>query len=237
MRINKYLASAGLASRRGSDELIKEGKVKVNGQTVTELGLDIKPGDTVTVEGKKISADLDFVYFVLNKPKSYISTVKDDKDRKTVLDLIDERDKKGHRLFPVGRLDYDTEGMLIITNDGELTERLTHPRFEITKTYTVRVSGVIEEEKLKRLRDGVVIDGKKTNKTRVKFLETEENISRYEITISEGRNRQVRKMFETIGSEVLFLKRVKIGDLKLGSLDRGKYRKLTEDEIKYLKNL
>lgn len=237
MRINKYLAAAGLASRRGSDELVKAGKVKVNGVTVTELGLDIKPGDNVTVEGKKITVDNEFVYFLLNKPKGYISAVKDDKERDTVVDLIDERDKKGKRVFPVGRLDYDTEGILLITNDGDLTERLTHPRFEITKTYTARVNGIIEEEKLRQLRNGVIIDGKKTNKTRVRWLETEDGVSRYEVTISEGRNRQVRKMFETVGHEVLFLKRVKIGDLKLGSLDRGKYRKLTDAEIKYLKNL
>jgi pseudouridine synthase len=237
MRINKFLAECGVASRRGCDKIISEGRVKVGGKTTTELGIDIKNGATVTVDGKTVCKKNEYLYIMLNKPKGYVCTVKDDLGRKTVLDLIHDNDKKDFRLFPIGRLDYDTEGLLILTNDGDLSQRLTHPSNEIPKTYVAKIEGAISETELESLRTGIVIDGNKTKKARVRLLEFFENTSRVELTISEGRNRQVRRMFEALNKQVVFLKRMAIGDLKIGSIDRGKYKKLNDDEVYYLKNL
>lgn len=233
MRINKFLAESGVASRRGADQLIKEGFVKINGK-VCNLGDEVLSDDSVTVKGVPVNKVKKYDYYIMNKPKGYVCTVKDDKGRKTVMDLLPP---KTERLFPVGRLDYDTEGLLILTNDGDLTYRLTHPKNEVTKTYLVKTEKPVNEDSLNKLRAGVYIDGVKTNKCKIKLIETTKSYSKVHITISEGRNRQVRKMFETIGANVDFLKRIKIGDLTLTGLDRGACRKLTPDEIFYLKNL
>lgn len=233
MRINKYLAESGVASRRASDAMIEERRVLINGKTAT-LGSEVEDGDTVTVDGSIVRPVKKYSYYMLNKPKGYVTTVKDDKGRKTVMDLLP---KKGDRLYPVGRLDYDTEGLLIITNDGELAQRLTHPVNEVPKTYVAKIEGVLTENMLARLRGGVEVDGVRTKKSAVRIVDETKTETKVSVTITEGRNRQVRKMFEAVGKEVIFLKRVKIGDLALRGLNRGEYRPLTKEEIYYLKNI
>lgn len=233
MRINKYLAESGVASRRASDTMIEERRVLINGKTAT-LGSEVEDGDTVTVDGSIVRPIKKYSYYMLNKPKGYVTTVKDDKGRKTVMDLLP---KKGDRLYPVGRLDYDTEGLLIITNDGELAQRLTHPVNEVPKTYVAKIEGVLTENMLARLRGGVEVDGVRTKKSAVRIVDETKTETKVSVTITEGRNRQVRKMFEAVGKEVIFLKRVKIGDLALRGLNRGEYRPLTKEEIYYLKNV
>ena len=233
MRINKYLAESGVASRRASDAMIEERRVLINGKTAT-LGSEVEDGDTVTVDGSIVRPVKKYSYYMLNKPKGYVTTVKDDKGRKTVMDLLP---KKGDRLYPVGRLDYDTEGLLIITNDGELAQRLTHPVNEVPKTYVAKIEGVLTENMLARLRGGVEVDGVRTKKSAVRIVDETKTETKVSVTITEGRNRQVRKMFEAVGKEVIFLKRVKIGDLALRGLNRGEYRPLTKEEIDYLKNV
>lgn len=235
MRLNKYIAECGAASRRGADGLIEEGRIKVNGKSVMQPGTVIdEDNDTVLLDGKKIERVRRSIYLMLNKPKGCVSTVKDDKGRKTVLDYIDIKDK---RLFPIGRLDYDSEGLLLLTNDGDLAFKLTHPSHDIPKTYIAKVEGEVPESDLAVLRKGIVLDGIQTHRAKIKLLEYTEGISRLEVTIYEGRNRQVRRMFESIGKQVVFLKRTGIGDLRLGGLSRGTYRYLTEKEIQLLKNL
>jgi 23S rRNA pseudouridine2605 synthase len=235
MRINKYLADSGVCSRRGADKLIEEGRVKLNGKTVKELGANVNENnDSVTVDGRKVSPVSTYTYLLFNKPKGCVSTVKDEKDRKTVMDFINI---PGKRLYPVGRLDYDSEGMMIITDDGSLAFRLTHPMNEIFKTYIVKIEGDLSLEDLAKLRSGVVIDGVKSNRSFVKVLECENNISRIEVRINEGKNHHIKKMFEAVGKNVIFLKRVAIGEMRLGGLNRGEYRDLREDEVFYLKNL
>ena len=233
MRSNKYLAESGVASRRASDAMIEERRVLINGKTAT-LGSEVEDGDTVTVDGSIVRPVKKYSYYMLNKPKGYVTTVKDDKGRKTVMDLLP---KKGDRLYPVGRLDYDTEGLLIITNDGELAQRLTHPVNEVPKTYVAKIEGVLTENMLARLRGGVEVDGVRTKKSAVRIVDETKTETKVSVTITEGRNRQVRKMFEAVGKEVIFLKRVKIGDLALRGLNRGEYRPLTKEEIYYLKNV
>lgn len=234
MRINKFLASAGLGSRRGVEELIRSGAVKINKVTVDNLSTDVNlDNDTVTVNGKQVSISAAPVYIMLYKPKGCICSASDEKDRKTVFDYIDI-DK---RLFTVGRLDYDTEGLLLLTNDGEMANKLTHPSNEVPKTYLVKIEGEIPENDLATLRKGVVIDGVKTKRASIKVKEIVDNVTSLTITIYEGRNREIRKMFETVGKNVIFLKRIAVGDLKLGGLARGTYRYLTEKEIFYLKNI
>lgn len=235
MRINKYLADSGICSRRNADKLIEEGRVKVNGKIVRELGLDINTdNDTVMVDDKKVTPVAQFTYLIFNKPKGCITAVSDSRGRKTVMDYIDIEDK---RLFPVGRLDYDSEGMLIITDDGDLAFRLTHPKNEIFKTYHVKIEGVINDTEIRSLRNGVMIDGYKTNRCSIRVLNIADNITRLEVKINEGRNHQIKKMFLTVGKTVIFLKRMAVGDLRLGGLSRGKYRYLKDEEIFYLKNL
>ena len=234
MRINKYLANCGVASRRGADELIKEGAVKINGR-VCSAGDDVIVGsDSVSVNGKLVSEVRKYDYYIMNKPKGYVCTVKDDKGRKTVMDLLPPSTK---RLFPVGRLDYDTEGLLILTNDGDLTFRLTHPKNEVPKTYLVKTERPVSDEDVLKLRSGVYIDGVKTKKCNVRLIESTKTGSKLHITITEGRNRQVRKMFEAINNSVDFLKRIKIGDLTLTGLNRGEIRQLRPIEVDYLLNL
>ena len=234
MRINKFLALSGVASRRACDKLILDGLVTVNGK-VCSLGTDIdEVNDTVCVDGKKINQKKKYTYYMMNKPKGYVCTVKDDKDRKTVMDLLP--DNVG-RVFPVGRLDYDSEGLLIFTDDGDLCNRLLHPSSEIPKTYLVRIEGDLPNESIDKLKRGVYIDGVKTKKFNIKIVDQTKTFTKYHVTVTEGRNREIRKMFLTAGKEVKFLKRIKIGDLGMGGLDRGAVRKLTQDEIEYLKNL
>lgn len=233
MRINKYLAECGVASRRRSDDLVKDGCVTVNGKVAT-VGSEADERDAVAVNGVLIKKPQKKVVYLLNKPKGYVTTVKDDKDRPTVMRLLPETD---YRLFPVGRLDYDTEGMLLLTNDGELAFRLTHPKNEIPKTYLVKVEGRLSDEMLAKLRQGVEIDGVKTQKANVKLVESDKDHTKLHVTITEGKNRQIRKMFEAVGKDVVFLKRIKIGDLTLRGMDRGTCRKLSEEEAEYLRNL
>ncbi len=234
MRINKFLAENGVASRRACDKLIEEGKVKVNGK-VCGLGAEIDENkDVVTVDGRAVEKGTQHRYYLMNKPKGYVCTVSDDKGRKTVMDLLPS---DAGRVYPVGRLDYDSEGMLLFTNDGDLAFRLTHPKNEVPKTYMVKLEGEVSEALLNKLRGGVELDGKVTNKSKIKIVETDKKYTKIHITINEGRNRQVRRMFESIGKEVVFLKRIRIGDLPIGSLERGKVRKLSAEEIFYLKNI
>ena len=236
IRLQKFLANSGVASRRKCEELILEGKVSVNGQIVKELGTKVNPTvDKVEYCGKPVFSSNKFVYILLNKPIGYVTTAKDQFDRDSVLDLV----KVKERVVPVGRLDMYTSGALILTNDGDFVYKVTHPKHEITKTYTVTVRGIIENDAVEKLRNGVEIEDYKTRPAKVKILKTDEekNISRLEITIHEGKNRQVRKMCDAIGCPVKFLKRIAVGDLKIGSLEKGKYRLLTEDEISYLQKL
>lgn len=234
MRINKFLAEQGVASRRGSDEIIAAGRVTINGK-MAQAGDDVKDDDTVLVDGKMLSHKVKYEYYLLNKPKGYLCTVSDDKGRKTVMDLLPAG---AGRVFPVGRLDYDTEGMLILTNDGDLAYRLTAPQSEIAKTYLVRVDGSVSDIQLNRLRAGVEIErGVVTKKCKVTVTETNKKFTKLRVVLTEGKNREIRKMFEAVGKQVAFLKRLKIGELSLTGLDRGAVRKLSEEEIYYLKNL
>ncbi len=208
----------------------------MNGKVVTELGTSVNPAnDSVTVDGVRVKPVAEYTYIMLYKPKGCITTVNDELGRKTVYDYLTDVDVP--HLVPVGRLDYDTEGLLLLTNDGDLTFSLTHPSHEVEKTYIVKVEGEMPEHKLAQLRKGVVIDGVKTNRSRVKLLEYKDGISRLRVSITEGRNRQVRKMFEAVEREVIFLKRIAVGELRLGGLARGAYRYLTDAEIAYLKSL
>lgn len=232
-RLNKYLADCGVGSRRECDALIADGQVKVNGKVVT-VGYMVKDGDKISVRDKRVGDKQKLYYIMLNKPKGCVTTVKDELGRKTVVDFV--KDIKA-RLYPVGRLDYDTEGLLLLTNDGDLSNRLTHPRNEINKTYVCRVSGILKENERATMEKGVLIDGVKTAPAKVKIVEQDQHHTRCEVTIHEGRNHQVKKMFEAVGKEVEFLKRVAIGDLRLGGLKRGEYRFLNEVEIDYLKNM
>lgn len=233
MRINKYLASAGIGSRRKVETFILEGRVKINGEVVTELASDVKDGDIVLFDDKPVVVEQEFEYYMVNKPKGYISSAKDDRGRKTVVDLITSTS----RIYPVGRLDYDSEGLLILTNDGDLTNKLTHPKHNISKTYLVTINSSITNDELEKLKNGVVIDGYKLHKCIINIVEQTKISTKMEIVIFEGRNREIRKMFETVGKKVVFLKRIKIANLQLGSLKRGEYRKLTTEEVKYLNSL
>ncbi len=235
-RLNKYLASTGAASRRSADKLISQGRVRVNGKTVTELGVSVnEKNDTVMVDDIIVRPVSDYSYLMFYKPKGCITTASDEKGRKTIYDYLS--DLNIPHLISVGRLDYDTEGMLLLTNDGELAHKLTHPSFEVPKTYSVKVKGEMPEHKLAQLRKGVLVDGELTKRCKVKLLEYKDGESKLNITITEGKNRQVRKMFEAVEREVIFLKRIAVGELRLGGLSRGGYRYLNEDEIYYLKRI
>lgn len=234
IRLNKYMADCGVDSRRNCDKIILEGRVRVNRKLVNELGFMVnEDNDTVTVDGRKIVLKSKNVYIMLHKPKGYVTTVKDEKERKTVMELVDVK----ARVYPVGRLDYDTEGLLILTNDGDLTYKLTHPKYEVTKKYVARIEGEIEERDLEQLRRGVEVDGKKTAPAKAKLVEKYDDGCKVELTIHEGRNHQVKKMFEAIGKNVVFLKRTEMGEIRLGGLGRGKWRHLNDKEIAYLKEL
>ena len=232
-RLQKVIAEAGYTSRRKAEELIVAGKVFVNGERVTELGTKVAGDDTIMINGEILNKE-DKVYFLFNKPRGVVSTVSDDKDRQTVLDYIDT-DK---RIYPVGRLDYDTTGVLLLTNDGELTNKLIHPKNMIDKTYIAKVKGVLNNKEAKILENGVVIDGFKTSKSRVKIrkIDKEKDTTIVEITIHEGKNHQVKKMFESINHEVIKLKRESFSFLNVKNMNAGEYRKLTIKEVKKLYN-
>lgn len=234
MRINKFLAEKGVASRRKADEMITAGRVLLNGKVAT-LGSEVNDGDQVEVDGNLLStAETEYAYYMMNKPKGVICTVSDDRGRKTVMDLMPE---DAGRVFPVGRLDYATEGLLLLTNDGDLSNILTHPANEIPKTYLAKIEGTLTEKDLNPIRSGVELDGVLTKKCKAHIVETNKAYTKVEVVITEGRNRQVRRMFEAIGKNVSLLRRIKIGQLGLKGLDRGQVRKLTQEEIYYLKNM
>lgn len=234
IRLQKYLAECGIASRRKSEELIVAGKVKVNGVTAS-IGDKVNPKhDKVTVSGKKAVSVKKSVYIMLNKPRGFITTMSDEHDRKCVAELV-----KGinTRVYPVGRLDRESEGLLIMTNDGEFANALTHPSKHISKTYRVTIRPEITKEQATAFRNGIEIDGRMTAPADLRILEAQENRTVVEVTIYEGRNRQIRKMFEALGIEVARLKRTKVGNLKLGMLKQGDYRDLTPEEVNSLYEL
>ncbi|MEG1581832.1 MAG: pseudouridine synthase [Clostridia bacterium] len=237
MRINKFLSECGLGSRRKCEEIVTAGRVKINGRAITSLASVVnEKNDTVAVDGHNVKLDENKVYIKLYKPKGFITTTSDEKGRKTVMDLLPENYKT---CFPVGRLDYDTEGLLIMTNDGDIAYKLTHPSCDIEKVYVVVVEGTVVESELAVLRAGIVVNGVRADKARVKLLEASDTdgTSRLEVVISEGKNRQVRHMMEAIGKKVTFLKRVQIGKIRLGGLSRGGYRLLTSDELNFISTL
>jgi len=233
-RLQKYMASCGVASRRKCEEIILAGKVKVNGVLVNELGTKVNHlEDIVEYEGKIISKEENKVYIMLNKPEGYISSVRDEKGRDTILDIV----KVKERVYPIGRLDYDSSGLLLLTNDGEIYNKIIHPSVEIVKKYIAVVTGEITENDIKKFEMGIDIGGYITAPAEIKIISYDKDISTIEIGIHEGKNRQIRKMCATINHEVLSLKRISMGQLKLGYLKRGEYRNLNKDEINYITNL
>lgn len=232
-RLQKYLAECGIASRRKCEEYTIQGKVQVNGKTITELGVKVNPEkDKITFEGKNVKQEERKVYILLNKPIGYVTTSDEQFGRDKVLDLVKVRE----RVVPVGRLDMYTSGALILTNDGDFVYKVTHPKHEITKTYTVTVKGIIKNEEVEQLRKGVKIDDYTTRPAKVKILKTDEekDISRLEITIHEGKNRQVRRMCESVGRRVIALHRSKIGNIGVKDIELGKWRYLKDFEVKTL---
>lgn len=235
VRLQKYLADAGVASRRASEKLIAEGRVSVNGDVVREMGVLVDENyDTVEFDGQVVKNAAKKEYIMLNKPVGFITTVSDDKGRPTVMELVSDISA---RIYPVGRLDYDTEGLLLLTNDGDLTYRITHPKHDIAKTYVAEVTGDVSMDTIIQLRRGVVLDGKKTSPAEVEVIGATQYGTKVEITIHEGRNRQVRRMFEELGCIVKRLKRTKEAGLNLGHLPLGKWRKLSESEVNMLKKI
>jgi 23S rRNA pseudouridine2605 synthase len=228
MRLNKFLSTCGVASRRKCDELIKNGKISVNGVVVSELGTVInEKKDKVEYNGKILELKNDFVYYKLNKPKGYISSNSDEKGRKTIFDLVNS-DK---RLFSIGRLDYNTEGLILLTNDGEFAQLFSHPSNEIEKEYIVNVEGKVLESELAVLRAGVVENGKRMPKAKVNPIKYDGKITRLSVIIDEGQNHQVRRMFEAINKTIVLLKRIRVGPINLGGLPRGEFKPLTTNEI------
>lgn len=232
-RLQKVIAGSGYCSRRKAEDLIANGKVKVNNIVVQELGVKVKPSDQIIVEGNLLHEETK-VYYLLNKPRGVISTAHDDKNRKTVIDFI-ETDK---RIYPIGRLDYDTTGALILTNDGNLANLIMHPKNKIDKVYIAKVKGLVNKEDVINLTKGVIVDGKRTvkSKVKVKKYDKKNQISVVELSIHEGRNHQIKKMFESLGFEVLKLKRERIAFLNLSGLKSGEYRELSIKEVKKLYN-
>lgn len=232
MRLQKFLSASAIASRRKAEELITAGRVSVNGRIVMELGVKVDPvTDIVAIDGKRVTPPVEKISIMLNKAAGYVTTVKDEKGRPTVFALIGDL---GERVFPVGRLDMDTEGLLIFTNDGDFANLLMHPKHEVWKTYVAELRGRPTEKKLEQLRKGIELGDGPTAPAKVKMVKGDENAV-VEISIREGRKRQVRRMFSAIGHRVTKLERTSYGPLKLGRLQRGKWRRLTEKEVEDLK--
>ncbi|MCF8018765.1 23S rRNA pseudouridine 2633 (=2605 standard) pseudouridine synthase [Petrocella atlantisensis] len=234
IRLQKYIADAGIASRRAAEKLISNGEIKVNGQVVREMGVKINPvEDVVTYKNKDLKKVENLEYYLLHKPVRVVSTASDEKNRTNVVDMV----KSHHRLYPVGRLDYMSSGLIILTNDGDLTYKLTHPKHDIEKHYEVKIEPPITESDVKKLRVGVNLDGEKTRPCKVKLIKDSSRYQVYSIILQEGKNRQIRRMVEVVGSSVVALERTAIGSITMAGLKYGQYRPLTRDEIDYLKQL
>ena len=236
MRLQKYMAMCGVAARRKCEEIIADGRVSVNGQVITEMGTQVEEGDRVEVDGVLITPEEEKRYILYHKPAGEVTTVSDDKGRETVMDRFKDFPV---RLYPVGRLDYDSEGLLLLTNDGELAQRLTHPSCEVDKVYLARVTGNPSNEAIDKLRRGVFMEGdeRRTYPASVRVVRDESLYSDIVVSIHEGRNRQVRRMFDAVGHKVLLLRRIRFGTLELGDLKRGQWRELTQEELFELKKL
>lgn len=236
IRLQKILSAAGVASRRASEQMILDGRVTVNGETVRELGTKADPAkDAIKVDGRRIKTDIPHRYIALYKPKGYVTTRKDPEGRRTVMDLIGE----GDYIYPVGRLDYDSEGLLLMMSDGELAAKLTHPRHEVDKVYEVIVAGVPEPKSIEKLRKGVFIEGGRTSAAEVHVENTVKGArptTKLTISIHEGRNRQIRRMCSAVGLPVWALRRIRMGPIGLGRLKPGQWRDLTPDEVRRLKS-
>ncbi|ADL68862.1 pseudouridine synthase [Thermoanaerobacterium thermosaccharolyticum DSM 571] len=233
-RLQKYLAECSIASRRKCEQLILDGKIKVNGTVIKNLGIKIDPDkDIVEYDGRVVAKVQHNIYIMLNKPTGFITTVKDQFGRPSVLDIIKIKD----RIYPVGRLDCDTSGLLLLTNDGDIANKLMHPKHEIDKVYIAKIRGIPDDKDLDRFRNGLLLDNRLTAKAKIEILKKINNDALVKIVIHEGRNRQIRRMCELIGHPVMTLKRIKIGDLELGNLKVGQWRYLSGEEVQYLKNL
>lgn len=231
IRLQKYIAMCGVASRRKAEQIIMEGRVTINGRRVTELGTKVdERSDIVAIDKKRIEVELEKKYYMLHKPRGYVTTSEDEQGRKKVVDLLPDK----YRVYPVGRLDQGTSGMLLLTNDGDFAYKLTHPKHEITKTYRARVDKILEETALNKLRRGTDIGEFSISPCKIQLVNVIDGKGIYEISIHEGKNRQVRKMIEFAGGNVLSLRRTAIGKLRLGKLEVGRYRELTKEEISYL---
>jgi 23S rRNA pseudouridine2605 synthase len=222
------MASAGVASRRKCEELIAEGRVRVNGAVVTEMGFKVGPNDRVEVDGAEVAPQEQRVYLAFYKPANVMTTAADPEGRQTVLEFFRDLPQ---RVFPVGRLDYETEGLLLMTNDGPWANRITHPSFNLDKEYFLKVKGQLEDAQTRALENGVMLDGKRTWPARVHSVRRGGMVTQLNVVIHEGRNRQVRRMLEAVGHEVVYLKRVRVGSVLLGDLKPGEYRSLNEDEV------
>lgn len=230
-RLQKYMASCGVASRRKCEEFILEGRVKVNGIVVNELGKKVLVDkDIIEFDGVKIDKEAKKVYYILNKPTGVITSASDERGRKTVIDIV----KSKERIFPIGRLDYNTSGLLLLTNDGEIFNKIMHPRVELFKTYIADIKGYITDKDIEQLKNGIDIGGYVTAKAKVFIQKRDDNRSTIRISISEGKNRQIRRMCSKINHDVINLKRISIGDIKLGELKIGEYRKLNDKELNFL---
>jgi pseudouridine synthase len=229
IRLQKFLSQCGIASRRQAEDLIKAGRIQVNGRTVTDMGIKIDPNQhEVRFDGAPITLPKELIYILLNKPKGYVTTLSDPQGRPIVTSLVKDIPE---RLFPVGRLDLDTEGALILTNDGEFAQRIQHPSHEITKTYEAQIAGHPSQNQLRQLAEGILIDDKITARARITIMKRKRHTTLVQITIHEGRKRQVKRMFEAIAHPVVQLKRIAYGRLKLNNLESGKYRRLTSGDL------
>lgn len=234
IRLQKIISEAGIASRRKAEGLILDGRVSVNNKTVSELGTKADPNkDIIKVNGKKIDTHKAKIYIALNKPFGVISSRKDEKDRETVVDLIDTDEY----IYPIGRLDYDSSGLILLTNDGEITNNLIHPKYEVEKVYVVYIQGFIPDSALEKFEKGIRLEDGYTAPAKVEIIREENKLTILEVTIHEGKNRQIRRMFDALGYEVTKLKRIRIGNIKLENLKAGEYRSLTNEEIKWIKSL
>lgn len=235
MRINKFLASAGLGSRRKCEEFVLSGKIAINGKVISNLAFDVSENDKVFYDGKLVALPQKYTYLMMHKPKGFLTTLSDDRDRKTVMDLLPVEYKM---LKPIGRLDYNSEGLLLFTNDGDVAQNVMRPAKEVVKTYSVKVEGEVSADDAKEMEKGVeTISGEKFRPCKVFILETKDRKTKLEVQITEGKNREIRKIFDKFGYNVIFLKRVAIGQIKLGGLTRGTCRLLKPSEIEYLKSL